>query len=214
MKTISFLKLYKLLYKLYKDTLNEFHPPVEDAFQFTIYVILTARTLDSRVVSVVPKLFKLYPDVYSMSKAEISHLEAIIKPVGIYKIKSKNIIKLSKILISKYNGNIPNSMLSLIKLPGIGRKTANVILPHVFKKPGFAVDTHVKRVLNRIGILNSYNTFSIEKIVIDNISSKYWAKFSLLLITHGRNQCKSIVPKCKYCNLKEMCLFFISNENK
>ena len=185
------------------DITNYFSP-----FQFVISITLTARSLDSRVNSILPILFNKYPDMDSIFNADVFDIENILYPIGLYKNKAKNIINLSRLLIIKYNRKIPNSLLELIKLPGIGRKTANIILSHIFKIPGFAVDTHVIKILNRLGIIKIKNTIKIENEVIKNILPKDLSIFSLLLIKHGKICCKSRSPNCIKCCLNDICEYY------
>ena len=175
-------------------------------FQLMVAVILSAQCTDIAVNKVTPLLFKEFPNEVKMSKALIEKVENIIKPLGLYHVKAKNIINSSKILADKYNKKIPSEIDELITLPGIGRKTANVIVTHAFNKPGFAVDTHVKRILNRIGIVNTDNPDKIEIIIRSYISPEKLGNFSLLLIIHGRLCCKARKPDCSNCILKTICM--------
>ena len=206
---MNYLDIFNILFKKYKylncDITNYFN-----SFQFVISIILTARSFDSRVNSILPVLFNRYSNMNSMSNANILNIENILRPIGLYKNKAKNIINLSKLLITKYSKKIPNNMSELIKLPGIGRKTANIILSHIFKIPSFAVDTHVIKVLNRIGIIKTKNVIKIENEVVINILSKNLSLFSLLLIKHGKICCKSRIPNCVKCCLNGICEYYYS----
>jgi endonuclease-3 len=170
-----------------------------------VAAILSAQCTDKRVNSVLPELFSKYPDAVALALADQADLEEIIRSCGLHRTKARNLIKTSQILNDKYSGELPKSIEALSKLPGIGRKTANVIIAHVFDGPGFAVDTHVNRVLNRIGIVKTNVPEKIEKVIRNLIEPKYLGNFSLLLITHGRNCCKARKPNCCLCVINQLC---------
>ncbi|HHY96672.1 MAG TPA: endonuclease III [Acholeplasma sp.] len=133
-------------------------------FELLIAVVLSAQTTDVSVNKVTPKLFKKYPTPFDLSKADVNEVETIINSIGLYRNKSKNIIELSKILVEKYNGEIPNRREALESLPGVGRKTTNVVLSNAFDVPAFAVDTHVERISKRLGIaLENDSVLTVEE---------------------------------------------------
>lgn len=175
-------------------------------YQLTIAVVLSAQTTDRQVNSVTPVLFKKYPDFKSLSRAKQNDMEKLIKSTGFYRNKSKNIIKLSKIIADKHNEKVPDSLDELVKLPGIGRKSANVILSMGHKIPAMAVDTHVLRISNRLGYSNSINPFQVEKDLTSIIPEKDWTIAHLLLIRHGRQLCKARSPLCSKCPVNGLCL--------
>ena len=177
----------------------------KNLYQLTIAVVLSAQTNDKQVNAVSPLLFKLFPNFQSLSKANIKEVENIIKSIGLYRNKAKNIIKLSKEIINKQNGNLPNNYEELIELPGIGRKSANVILSQGFNKPAFAVDTHVKRIANRLGYIKSNDTLKIEKALTYYIPIEDWVTSHLLFINHGRRLCKARHPLCYECPIRDLC---------
>jgi len=183
-------------------------------FQLLVAVILSAQCTDIRVNQVTTHLFKKFPNAETMSKALLNEIEEIIKPVGLYHSKASSIHKTSQILIEKHNGEIPQTIDELVTFPGIGRKTANVIINHAYDQPGFAVDTHVIRLLNKIGIVKTKEPEKIEFFVKEQLSDKYLINLSLLLITHGRNICKAANPKCNECVIKNECSFFKNNKSK
>jgi len=146
-----------------------------------------------------------YPDAKAIANAKITELSDLIRPLGLFRAKAKNLIATAKILTEKYAGKLPDSMEKLTELPGIGRKTANVILGHVFGIPGFPVDTHVQRIMKRLGYAdNNDSPEKIEKFVNDNLPSEYWSDFSLLLISHGREICRKR-PLCGVCEIRKFC---------
>ena len=174
-------------------------------FELTVATILSAQTKDSRVNEVTKELFKICPDPKTMAEYDQEEIEKILKPLGLCKTKAKNIISLSKVLIGKYNGEVPNTLEELITLPGIGRKTASVILVEGFKIPAIPVDTHVLRVAQRLGFSKSDDPIKVEEdlkrfIVVDN-----WIISHHLFIHFGRYHCTSRNPKCNGCVLKRYC---------
>lgn len=132
----------------------------------------------------------------------------MIRSCGFYKTKSKNILATSKLIVENFNGQVPDTLEELITLPGVGRKTANVVLSNAFGKPAIAVDTHVFRVSNRIGLADSKNVLDTERDLMDNIDKKTWSKAHHLLIFHGRRICKARKPLCKNCPLTDYCSYF------
>ncbi|MCP4138591.1 MAG: endonuclease III [bacterium] len=174
-------------------------------YQLTIAVVLSAQTTDKQVNSVTPKLFERYPDFRSLSKAPLEQVEKIVKSTGFYKNKAKHIISLSKRVVETYNGTVPDSMEELITLDGVGRKSANIILSSGYNKPGIAVDTHVIRISNRLGYIDSKNPLHIEKKLNEIIPIEKWKLINLLFITHGRQLCKARNPLCGSCPIIELC---------
>lgn len=195
------------IYKILNRTYGEVICPLfyNSPFQLAISAILSAQCTDKRVNETAPLLFAQYPDSKSMAKAKINDVERIIKPLGLYKVKAKNIVNAAIMIEEKFSGKLPEDMKKLMEIPGIGRKTANVILSHAFNGPGFAVDTHVNRVLNRIGIVKNKNPLKIEMSIRKLIPAENLSKFSLLLITHGRKICKARNPNCKECKIHRFC---------
>lgn len=212
---INVLKIIKLLYKNYKDPRSELITiESKKAYQFLISVILSARCTDKKVNEVSKILFKKHPTFDSIINASKSDLIKIIKPTGFYKNKTENIIKALKVLDEKHGRKVPNTLEELIKIPGVGRKTANVVLGNYFNIPsGIAVDTHVNRLSQRLGFTKYKNPEKIEKDLMEIIPKKYWVDITNLLIQHGRKICKSQNPKCNECFLKNICLYF-KNKNK
>lgn len=195
--------IYDILFKIYGP--QKCFLEHEDPLQLLVSAILSAQCTDAKVNSVTPGLFRIYPDAASFAKADSARLRKIIKPIGLYKAKGANIIKSSRIIVEKFNGKVPRNMEDLTSLPGVGRKTANVILGNAFDIPGFPVDTHVNRLLNRIGIVSNPSPEKIEIAVNENMPPKYWTEFSHLLIQHGRNRCKARKPDCENCEIRRLC---------
>ena len=176
-------------------------------YELTIAVVLSAQTTDKQVNSVTPVLFKKYPGFKNLANAKVNDVETVIRGVGLYNTKARNIIKLSKMVVDKYNTKLPDNMEELIKLPGVGRKSANVILSIGYKKPAIAVDTHVLRIANRIGFIDSPDPVKVEMVLMSFIPRKDWIKAHLLLIKHGRNICSARKPNCPDCPVKKLCDF-------
>ncbi len=177
----------------------------KNAFELLIATILSAQCTDERVNQVTEKLFKKYkkPEDYLSVKKE--ELEEDIKPTGFYRNKAKYIRECCRILIEKYNGKVPDNIDELTKLPGVGRKTANVVLGAVFDVPTVVVDTHVRRLAKRLGFTESRNRDRIEKDLQKLLPKEKWRRFSDLLIYHGRKICKARKPKHSECPIRHLC---------
>lgn len=175
-------------------------------YELAIAVILSAQTTDERVNLVTPTLFSKYPDVYSLSKADVSDVEEIIHSVGLSTTKSKNIIKFAEKVISDFSGVIPNTLEELITLPGVGRKTANVILFVGFNLPGLAVDTHVSRVSKRLGLVDENDDpVAIEFKLKELYNKEDWGPIHHYLLFFGRYLCLAKKPMCEKCPFVNIC---------
>ena len=175
-------------------------------FELLIAVALSAQTTDERVNSVTPILFNKYKDAYELANGNIKDVEKIIKPIGLYHNKAKNIINISKQLVDKYNGQVPNDRKQLESLPGVGRKTANIILNNCFDYPAFAVDTHVARVSKRLAIADKDDDVAIiENKLMDFFPKNKWGKLHHQFIFFGRYKCKAIKPECDDCPFIKYC---------
>ena len=176
-----------------------------NAFELLIATILSAQTTDRQVNVVTKTLFDQYPDAKSLCAADISALEAIIKSCGFYSTKARNIKKTCCILTEKHGGQVPQTMDALTNLPGVGRKTANVVLSNAFGIPAIAVDTHVFRVSNRLGLAKAKNVEETERQLMENIPKDKWSDAHHWLIWHGRQLCSARKPKCGECFLINVC---------
>lgn len=175
-------------------------------FQLLVAVVLSAQTTDKMVNLVTPKLFEKYPSAFELAKAELEDVEQCIKNIGLYKNKARMIIELSKQLVEKNKGELKNNFNFLTQLPGVGRKTANVVLSVVYHRPAIAVDTHVHRVSKRLKLAKFED--SVEQVEIKlkrKIDKQRWIKAHHLFIFFGRYFCKAIKPECEKCKLKEIC---------
>jgi len=201
------------------DVLNGIYPHTREEmnflkfrnpFEILIMTILSAQTTDKTVNGLRDELFTAYPDATALSKANIDDVERIIKPTGFYHAKAKNIIATSKKLVSEYNGSVPNTIEELTTLPGVGRKTANIVTNHAYHKVyGIAVDTHVKRLSQRIGFTKEEEPEKIEQDLLKLFNKKYWEHVNYLLISHGRTVCTAKKPLCNSCILRDECDYYV-----
>ena len=177
----------------------------ENAFQLTIATILSAQTTDRSVNSVTPELFRRWPTAHDLAAADPAEVQVLIKPTGFFRLKTERIIKASRAIVELFGGEVPMSLEEMVKIPGIGRKTANVILGAGFDEPGFAVDTHVTRLTNRIGLVRTRDPVKIEFQVTAVVPPVEWTALSLRLILHGRRVCDARRPMCPECVLNDYC---------
>ena len=192
------------------DRLRELYPAVtelahRDAFQLLIATILSAQTTDRSVNLVTPELFKRYPTPRDLAAADPAAVEELIKPTGFFRLKTRRIIDASRKMVELFGGVVPDNIDDLVKLPGIGRKTANVILGVGFGVPGFAVDTHVTRLSNLLGLVKTRDPVKIEHQVCAMVPKEEWTGLSLRLILHGRRVCIARRPRCEECVLNDFC---------
>lgn len=191
--------------------LSSIYPDVKIQLDFTnpfellIATILSAQCTDARVNIVTKKLFEKYHNPNDYLLVPIEELEQDIFSTGFYKAKAKNIRGACEVLISKFNSEIPQEMDSLLLLPGVGRKTANVVLGHCFGIPGIVVDTHVTRISNKLGFVDTVDAVKIEYKLMKIIPKEKWVTFTHYFINHGRNTCIARRPKCSYCILLDIC---------
>ena len=179
-------------------------------FQLLSAVMLSAQTTDVSVNKVTPVLFAKYPTAEAMAEADPLDVQEIIKTIGLYKNKSKNIVALSKKLVAEYGGEVPGSFDDLVRLPGVGRKTANVVLAEGFGEARIAVDTHVFRVSNRIGLTCAKDPEGVEKGLMERLPEDQWSRTHHLLIFHGRKVCHARKPDCENCLLRDCCMYCIN----
>ena len=187
----------------------------ETPFQIVIAVMLSAQCTDERVNKTTPLLFKDYGTPEKLSKIDIKKLEDIIHPCGFYKNKAKNALECSKVLVEKYGGKVPSNMEDLMSLPGIGRKSANVIMLEAFSNAqGIAVDTHCKRISNKIGFSKESDPEKIEQNLLKTFDKKDWVDVNHLFVWHGRYTCIARNPKCESCTIKKYCNEYKKNKTK
>lgn len=200
---MNYSEIVKLLKKEYP--INKIALEFVDPLQLLVATILSAQCTDERVNKVTPGLFKKYKTAHDYANAKLPVFEQEIKSTGFYKNKARSIINCCKELVEKYNGKVPDKMEELTKLPGVGRKTANVILGNAYGIPGIVVDTHVKRVSYRLGLTKNTDPEKIEFDLMKIIPKEDWAHFSNALIFHGRKICDARKPKCNECILEKYC---------
>ena len=196
------------------ETLKKMYPDAKCSLDFTspfemgIAVMLSAQCTDERVNKTTPYIFDKYNTPEDFVNLDINELEKLIYPCGFYKNKAKNIKAYSKMLLEEFGGVLPQDIEKLVLLPGIGRKSANVIMLEAFNKPvGIAIDTHAKRICNRLGLSLEKDPSKIEQDLLKIIPKKYYKDVNHLLVWHGRNICTSRNPKCEKCNLKQFCSY-------
>lgn len=177
----------------------------ENAWQLLIATMLSAQCTDARVNVVTKDLFVKYPNVQAFADADLKELEKDIHSTGFYHNKAKNIIACCKTLVEKYEGEVPSDIESLTSLAGVGRKTANVIRGNIFNEPSIVVDTHVKRISNKLGFTKESDPVKIEFDLMKKLPKDHWILCNIHLIRLGRTICKAPTPKCEECFLKELC---------
>lgn len=195
--------IFELLDKHYPLADTRLH--YNTLFELLVAVILSAQSTDEQVNQVTKELFKHLKLPHDFAECELETLEALIHGVGLYRNKAKNLKAMSQIIRDKYHNQVPDNWDDLLKLPGVGRKTANVMLTVGFDLPGLGVDTHVHRVSNRLGLVNSKNVRNTEKQLKELFPDTLWGKLHHLLIYHGRNHCRSRKAKCTTCFLEPLC---------
>ncbi len=183
----------------------------ENPYQLIVAVILSAQCTDKRVNMTTPALFERYPDAEALSKATVEDIYELIKSISYPNNKSKNLLGMAKVLVSDFNGVVPDDVDKLQTLPGVGRKTANVVASVAFNKPAMAVDTHVFRVSARIGLTkNAKNPLETEKQLVKYIPESVIPKAHHWLILHGRYVCKARKPECEKCGINTICEYFLT----
>jgi endonuclease-3 len=203
-------ELIKLLNKSIKNPKTSLK--YKNKFTLLISVVLSAQCTDVNVNNVTKSIYKKYYTPKHFVDLGIYKIKNLIKNIGLFNNKAKNIYNLSKILLEKYQSKVPNKFEELISLPGVGRKTANVVLNSLFNKPTIAVDTHVFRVSNRTGLSNGKNPEQVENQLLVIIPKQYKKKAHDLILLHGRHVCKSQRPLCKNCVINKICLYKEKNE--
>lgn len=203
-------EVLNILKKEYPDAKCELN--YETPFQLLVATILSAQTTDKKVNEVTKTLFKDYKDLDSFLTISQDELENRIKQIGLYRNKAKNLIMMFHQLKENFNGEVPKTMEEITSLSGAGRKTANVVLSNAFGVPSIAVDTHVFRVSNRIGLAHSDNVLETEKQLQEELPKKEWSLAHHLLIFHGRRCCIARKPKCDICKINKYCDYFKNNK--
>jgi endonuclease-3 len=195
--------IYRQLSKNYPNVRCELD--YKNAFQLLVATVLSAQCTDKRVNQTTPALFKKYPNPQKMAKADLKDIQKLVKSTGFFRAKAKNIKGLSNKIMEEFDGKVPSNLEDLITLPGVGRKTANVVLGHAFGIPGITVDTHFGRLSRRFGWSKQNNPVKVEFEVGELIPQKEWTNLSQRMIWHGRRVCHSRKPACGACALAKLC---------
>ncbi len=195
--------IYRQLSKSYPNVRCELD--YKNAFQLLVATVLSAQCTDKRVNQTTPALFKKYPNPQKVAKADLRDIQNLVKSTGFFKAKAKNIKGLSNKIMEEFDGKVPSNLEDLITLPGVGRKTANVVLGHAFGIPGITVDTHFGRLSRRFGWSRQNNPVKVEFEVGELIPQKEWTNLSQRMIWHGRRVCHSRKPACGACALAKLC---------
>ena len=196
-------KVNRVLAETYPDARCELD--FDDAFELLVVTVLSAQTTDKRVNAVRPALFAAYPDAVAMAGADRGHLEDLIKPTGFFRAKTESLLKLSAALVERHDGQVPPRLKDLVELPGVGRKTANVVLGNAFGIPGITVDTHFGRLARRFGWTEETDPVKAEHAVGALFPKRDWTMLSHRLIWHGRRICHSRRPACGACPVAALC---------
>ena len=209
MKNVDIDKVYTIL----KEQVMGYKVPIvdlieiqtQDPFNVLISTILSSRTNDSTTAAAAKKLFKKVESTSDLEKLSRSEIETLIFPVGFYKNKAKFLKELPKVLSDQFNSKIPDTIEELIKLPGVGRKTANLVVAVAFKKPAICVDVHVHRIMNRLGYIKTKNPLETEMTLRKKLPKKYWQTINSILVAFGQNLCRPMSPHCSICPIENFC---------
>ncbi|MCQ1536448.1 endonuclease III [Methanosarcina sp. KYL-1] len=195
-------ELMRRLFELYPEGYTD---GSRDPFFVLISTVMSHRTRDDVTYPAARKLFEKFSTPEEMLEADVEEIEALIKDVGFYRVKAGRIKEISRILLEEYGGRVPDDMEVLLKLPGVGRKTANCVLAHAFLKDALAVDTHVHRISNRLGLVETKSPEETENELKKLFPRHYWKHINLLLVKLGQNICRPLSPRCEVCILNDMC---------
>ncbi len=196
-------KIFNTLRTTYPDVKTQLH--YNTPFELLVATILSAQCTDKQVNRVTRTLFQEFKTPEDFAKAPLETLEALIRPTGYFRNKAKNIQKCAQALVERFNGRVPDSLKALVSLPGVGRKTANVVLGAAFGRPGIVVDTHVARISKRLGLTQNKDPVKIEFDLMEILPESKWSDFSLLLIYLGREFCTARKPHCAVCPVNRYC---------
>ncbi len=208
-KSIESLKkrvkeIIKILRRSYPHSQTALH--YQTPFQLLVATILAAQCTDERVNQITPQLFQKYPTIDSLAEAKQEEVEAIIRPTGFFRHKARHLIAAAQAIMENFGGEVPGEMDKLISLPGVARKTANIVLSSAFKRAeGIAVDTHVRRLARRLGLSSAQDPNKIEEDLMAIVPREDWLDFNYLLVDHGRAVCQARRPRCQECVLRFLC---------
>lgn len=179
-----------------------------DPLRILIGTILSARTRDENTRVAVRNLFSRFRDARALADADAKEIEQLIRPAGFYRVKARRIKEVARIIAYEYNGDVPNTLEGLMRLPGVGRKTANCVLVYAFDKPAIPVDTHVHRIANRLGLVSSRSVEETEHMLMEKADILYWKRINDTFVMFGQNVCRPVAPLCNLCLLKDMCRYY------
>lgn len=185
-----------------------------DPYKVLIRTILSQRTRDENTDQATENLFSVYPDIYAVADGSIEKIQELIKPAGFYRVKAGRIKEVSRILIDQYGGEVPDDLKELMSLPGVGRKTANCVLVFAFNEPAIPVDTHVHRISNRWGFVDTKKPEDIEKELMSFVPKDLWIELNDLMVQFGQTICKPTSPQCEICPIYDLCDYDPLNDEK
>ena len=204
--TTASTAIFDILDRQHPDAWTELH--FKTPYELLVATILSAQSSDARVNQVTPALFARYPDARALAGATPAELEPQIQSTGFFRTKSKSLIGMAAALVEEHGGAVPASMSELVKLPGVGRKTANVVLGHALGVPGLPVDRHVLRVANRLGLVRSDDPVEVESKLCAQLPPERWIRASDAMILHGRRICRPATPMCDRCQVRLLCAYY------
>ena len=187
--------------------LRELHEAECGPFQILVGTILSARTRDENTAEVSKRLFARYPDPAKLARARKKDVERVIKSIGFYRVKAGRIIEVAKIIDGRYGGRVPKDLEKLVELPGVGRKTANCVLVYAFGEPAIPVDTHVHRISNRLGLVETRTPEETEAALAKKIPKKFWLEINDTFVMYGQNICRPVSPMCGRCRIRRSCRY-------
>ena len=187
--------------------LRELHEAECGPFQILVGTILSARTRDENTAEVSKRLFARYPDPAKLARAKKKDVERVIKSIGFYRVKAGRIIEVAKIIDGRYGGRVPKDLEKLVELPGVGRKTANCVLVYAFGEPAIPVDTHVHRISNRLGLVETRTPEETEAALAKKIPKKFWLEINDTFVMYGQNICRPVSPMCGRCRIRRSCRY-------
>lgn len=201
---MQFLRIFE---ELQKHKFSKSIIKYDTSFKVLISTVLSARTRDANTKQAADALFHKFPTAEQLEKADLTDIKRLIKKVGFYKVKAARIKQLSSILLAQFHGKVPSTLADLLSLPGVGRKTAQCVRIYAFNLAGIAVDTHVHRISNRLGLVNTKKPEETEQKLMQKIPKKYWKEINNLFVKFGQTICLPIKPKCGLCRIKKYCKY-------
>lgn len=205
--TTEITNVFSLLEKTHPQTMLEEMKKTHTPFQMLVATLLSARAKDATTIPIVNEMFRKYPTPEDFVNMDVAKLEKMIYKIGFFRAKARNVISLSRILLDKFAGNVPETLEELLTLPGVGRKTANCVLAYCFGKPAIAVDIHVHRISNRLGWVTTNTPEETEQALMKLVPQNNWINVNRLLVGHGQTVCKPIGPVCGECSVKKYCVY-------